>query len=167
MNKERSNEPHEEGCQGTRLRILVPPAGKDEISITGPRDEGHHTPPRAGGDKARLGQEERIAAMTEWEEKWNALTPQQKQAVVICHRAAKQIQQMRREAQTLMAELEEIARCLDHGQRSREVAETLARRFGELYTAIQALGEEHHREEDFFRYADDYGQDLGLWGPLP
>lgn len=99
--------------------------------------------------------------------RWNALTPEQKRAVVICHRAAAQIQQMRRETQAMMAELEEIARRLDVPQRSREVAETLARRFNELYTAIQAIGEEHAREEDFFHYADHYGEELGLWGPLP
>lgn len=98
---------------------------------------------------------------------WEDLTPVQKQAVVICHRAAKQIQQMKREAQTFMAELEEIARRLDRGQRSREVAETLARRFNELFAAIEALGDEHAQEEDFFRYADRYGEELGLWGPLP
>jgi flagellar biosynthesis/type III secretory pathway chaperone len=105
--------------------------------------------------------------VTEWEEKWNSLTPQQKQAVVICHRAARQIQQMRKDAQTMMAELEEIGRHLDQGQRSHEVAETLARRFNELHAAIQALGDEHAHEEDFFRYADRYGEELGLWGPLP
>ena len=99
--------------------------------------------------------------------RWNALTPEQKRAVIICHRAAAQIQQMRREAQAMMAELEQIARRLDVPQRSREVAETLARRFNELYAAIEAIGEQHAREEDFFRYADHYGEELGLWGPLP
>ena len=59
------------------------------------------------------------------------------------------------------------ARRLDQGQRSREVAETLARRFNELYATIQTIGEEHQQEEDFFRYADHYGEELGLWGPLP
>ena len=98
---------------------------------------------------------------------WEDLTPEQKQAVIICHRAAKHIQRMKREAQTLMAKLAEIARRLDRGQRSREVAETLARRFSELHTAIHALGDEHAQEEDFFRYADRYGEELGLWGPLP
>lgn len=104
---------------------------------------------------------------SEAERRWAELTAEQKQAVIICHRAAKQIQQMKRDAQAVMAELEEIAGRLDPAPRSREVAETLARRFGELYTAIQALGEEHHQDEDFFRYADRYGEDLGLWGPLP
>jgi short-subunit dehydrogenase involved in D-alanine esterification of teichoic acids len=99
--------------------------------------------------------------------RWNALTPEQKQAVVICHRAAEQIQQMRREAQAMMAKLEDIARRLDPPQRSREVAETLARRFNELYAAIEAIGKEHAQEEEFFRYADRYGEELGLWGPLP
>jgi len=99
--------------------------------------------------------------------RWNALAPEQKRAVVICHRAAAQIQQMRREAQDMMAELEKIAEVAEYPQRSHEVAETLARRFNELYAAILAIGEEHAREEDFFRYADHYGEELGLWGPLP
>jgi hypothetical protein len=70
---------------------------------------------------------------------------------------------MKCEAQALMAELEEIAEVAEYPQRSCEVAETLARRFNELYAAIVALGDEHAREQDFLRYADQHAQDLGAY----
>jgi len=99
----------------------------------------------------------------EYAKRWKALTRRQKQAVIICHRAAKRMLQMKCEAQALMAELEEIAEVAEYPQRSHEVAETLARRFNDLYAAIEAIGDEHAREQDFLRYADQHAQDLGAY----
>lgn len=99
----------------------------------------------------------------EYERRWNALSPRQKQAVIICHRAATRLDKMKREAQAMMAELEEIAEIAEYPQRSCEVAETLARRFNELYAAIEAIGDEHAQEQDFLKYADQYAQDLGAY----
>lgn len=98
----------------------------------------------------------------EYAKRWKALTPRQKQAVIICHRAARRMQEMKSEAQALIAELEPIADTLEHPQQSREVAETLARRFEELYAAIEEIGREHSREQDFLQYADRYMLDLGV-----
>jgi short-subunit dehydrogenase involved in D-alanine esterification of teichoic acids len=105
----------------------------------------------------------RSRELDEYKKRWQALTPRQKQAVAICHRAAARMQQMKREAQALMAELEQIAEVAEYPQRSREVAETLARRFNELYAAIEAIGQEHAREWDFLKYADRHAQDLGVY----
>ncbi len=100
--------------------------------------------------------------MTWYEDEWASLTPEQRAAVAVEHRTWKRINDLKKTAQALLNEAEEIARRLQD-EASPEVRETLERRGWEIVARIYAIGDLYKIEDDFFHYVDDYCDKQGIW----